>query len=88
MTFIYKTTRFICSHRIAAAAFVAAVLLISGFFAASSDFRENIFDLLPESDDVVKGHLEVSEIFGLSDTLYFNISGDSAEAACGLLSKT
>ena len=87
MTFIYKTTRFICSHRIAAAAFVAAVLLISGFFAASSDFRENIFDLLPESDDVVKGHLEVSEIFGLSDTLYFNISGDSAEAACGLLSQ-
>ena len=81
MSAMFGIMRFICGHRIAAASLAVFLLLFSVFAVSSAHFRENIFDLLPESDEIIDSHIETSEVFRLSDTLYFNVSGSSAEDA-------
>ncbi|MFR6034240.1 MAG: hypothetical protein ACLUKN_14350 [Bacilli bacterium] len=81
MSAMFGIMRFICGHRIAAASLAVFLLLFSAFAVSSAHFRENIFDLLPESDEIIDSHIETLGSFQASDTLYFNVSGSSAEDA-------
>lgn len=87
MKFVKNAVAFFVKQRI----LFCGIFLLSAFltfFAMShANFSENVYDILPVSDDTVHAHLKATKFFGQSKTLYFNISGENASAVSDILSE-
>lgn len=87
MNFVEKIVAFFFKHRF----FFVGVFVVWACFAvwavSQAKFSENIYDLLPVSDDTVQAHLNATNFFGQSKTLYFNLSGDEASQASDVLAE-
>ena len=87
MKFVKNAVAFFVKQRI----LFCGIFLLSAFltfFAMShANFSENVYDILPVSDDTVHAHLKATKFFGQSKTLYFNISGENASVVSDILSE-
>ncbi|MBQ6534100.1 MAG: MMPL family transporter, partial [Opitutales bacterium] len=82
-----RSVLFVSGRRAAFALAGAAWLAFALWLVSRAEFSENALDLLPVSDPAVEAHKAASELFGQTKKIFFNVSGDGAEAACAELSK-
>ena len=87
MKFVENAVAFFFKRRI----LFCGIFLLSAFLTfwamSRASFSENVYDILPVSDDTVQAHLKATKFFGQSKTLYFNISGENASEVSDVLSE-
>ncbi len=87
MNFAGKAVEFVFKRRKSVAAAAFLFLCAAAAAICSADFNANVYDILPVSDSTLTAHMRASEKLKQSNTLYFNVSGENAEAACEALAK-
>lgn len=85
MSLVEKIVGFFFKRRKTFAVLFVLSIFIAVWSVSKANFSENVYDILPVSDDTISAHLRATKFFGQTKTLYFNISGDNAESASGTL---
>ncbi len=82
---VAQIVSFICRHRLSVAVAIFSWAIFAFFVIRSAKFSQNIYDLLPVTDDAVISHSKAAKFFGQSNSIFFDISGEDSELACDAL---
>ncbi len=81
MKFPRAAVGFVFARRALFAALFAAVCAVALLCLRRADFAENIYDLLPSDNEIVKAHIWAGHNFKRENSLFFSVSNNSENAS-------
>ena len=81
MNFVKKIAEFTYFHRLLFAVAAAVLCAAAVIVAKHAPFKTDVYDLIPFWDSQLENARMAADWFGISNSVYFNVSGGSGGAA-------
>lgn len=76
MKIISQFINFVARQRIYVVLLFCVIFALDCFFVAKAKFNENIYDILPNNDEIINVHIYAGKKFNKANTLFFSVANN------------